>query len=311
MASSRRTATSENVSTYGGVTRDYTALTTWEQATDIDLVAATQSEVLECYDDAASFDDYVDLSGATTNSSYFRIIRPASGQGHDGTPNNGVTFISTAAATVLRIGEATSQIQDMIAALNINSTGTQYTFKTYNIANAGFVGCMAVNSANANTGGAGGFYMQPSTYGFAVNCLAHNCKSQGFINQTGTPYFYNCTATNNGADGFAQVGGTATAKNCCSSGHTNDWSGTWTQTTCTAEDATPTYVNAAGDDFHLASDDTVCKDQGTDLSADATYAFDDDIDKVVRTGAWDIGFDEYVAAGGLAIPIAMYHLQEH
>ena len=67
MASSRLTATNENISTYGagGFGRDYTSLGTWESATDIDLVTAAQSEVLECYDDAASFDDRLTFAGAT------------------------------------------------------------------------------------------------------------------------------------------------------------------------------------------------------------------------------------------------------
>lgn len=98
--------------------------------------------------------------------------------------------------------------------------------------------------------------------------------------------------------GFYQAAGTPTARNCCASGNTTlDWQGTWSQTTCTAEDATPTYVDSANDDFHLASNDTVCINNGTDLSGDANYAFDDDIDFQTRTGSWDIGMDEYFVSG--------------
>jgi hypothetical protein len=60
---------------------------------------------------------------------------------------------------------------------------------------------------------------------------------------------------------------------------------------------TPTFVNRASDDYHLASSDTAAKDAGTDLSADATWPFSDDIDGVARSGTWDVGADEYVASG--------------
>jgi len=294
MGSSRKTATNENISTYG-TGKAYTVLATWEAATDIDLVTATQSEVLECYDTDASFNNYVALAGATTNASYFRIIRPASGQGHDGTPNNGVTFISTTDADCVIISESNSQIQDIIASLNINSVNNRYIFRAINNL-AGFIGCIAFNGVNAGTGVVTGILLNAASpdKAFAVNCLSHNNEVRGFwATATGTHYFYNCTAVGNANDGFLRSSGTAIAKNCLSSGHTNDWNGTWTKTTCSAEDAAPTYVNAAGDDFHLAAGDTTWIDAGTDLSADADYAFNDDIDKTTISGTWDIGFDKF------------------
>ena len=41
----------------------------------------------------------------------------------------------------------------------------------------------------------------------------------------------------------------------------------------------------------------MAKDFGADLSADGFFPFDDDIDFQTRSGSWDIGFDEFVAAG--------------
>jgi hypothetical protein len=56
------------------------------------------------------------------------------------------------------------------------------------------------------------------------------------------------------------------------------------------------FVNTGSgtEDFHLASTDTDAIDHGADLSA----SFTDDIDGQTRSGTWDIGADEYVAAGG-------------
>ena len=68
MATSRRNATNENISTYGGATRDYSSLATWESDSDVDLVSASQSEVLEGYADSATFNDTIILAGAVSPS---------------------------------------------------------------------------------------------------------------------------------------------------------------------------------------------------------------------------------------------------
>ena len=308
MASARKTGTNENISTYGNSTRDYTSLAAWEAATDYDLVSAAQSEVLECYDDAASFDDYVTLQDAVTSSSYFRIIRPASGQGHDGTPNNGVTFSCTTDADVISIYENYGQCQDIIGKLNIASpTSDRRVFVGYNATQVAFVGCIAVDSSDAGYSMMG-FYLRPQVSGryiFAIDCLAHNMQGdtgQGFSTASGSGdsdaygVCHNCTSTDNDY-GFKQYLQGLIVKNGCASGNASaNWNGTISKITCTAEDANPTYKDAANDDFHLAESDTVCRGNGTDLSSDSNYAFDDDIDGETRS-AWDIGFDEYSAAG--------------
>ena len=68
---------------------------------DIDTITSTSTgmtAVLDCYDDAASFDDFVSPAGATTSTSFFRIIQAASGEGHDGTAATG--FTASAEGTV-------------------------------------------------------------------------------------------------------------------------------------------------------------------------------------------------------------------
>ena len=93
--SAKKLPISYNTSTYGNATRDYTSLTAWEAATDNDLVAASCGEVLDCYDDAASFDDHIKFESATCDNNCFRMIRAASGEEGDGTPNNGVYICYT------------------------------------------------------------------------------------------------------------------------------------------------------------------------------------------------------------------------
>lgn len=312
MASARKTGTNEVISTYGNATRNYTALATWEAATDNDLVTLAQSEVLECYDDAASFNDTILAADAITNASYFRIIRPAAGHGHDGTPNNGFTIANTTDVTTLDCRENYFQAQDILVSSNVTSTADRTIIYVGASNMSAAVGCIVFNSYNSGNFKMRGIYVRSNVVGnkaFAIDCLAHNV---GGVSTTanyvggllaggadGDNYMYNCTSTNNKHYGICcELSADLIAKNCCSSSNPNDWvaNGTITKTTCTTEDATPTYVDAANDDFHLAAADTVCRGNGTNLSADAIYPFDDDIDKQT-INVWDIGFDAYSDKG--------------
>lgn len=72
---------------------------------------------------------------------------------------------------------------------------------------------------------------------------------------------------------------------------------------------TATFVSTT--DSALDSGDTTAKDAGTDLSADAAYAFSTDILGTTRSGTWDIGAFEIAGASGVSIPIAMrYYAQQ-
>lgn len=310
MASARKLPASYNVSTYGDGTRDYSSLATWEAATDNNLVTAAAGEVLECYDDAASFNDGVTLSGATTNSSYFRVIRPATGHGHTGTPNAGVFFDKTSGGYVVSIQEGYSQAHDLIARLTINTAASWYTFRVTE-ANAALIGCISWDISDSGSGSPSHFGVQnTSGAGFAVDCLAigGTGTNGGFrVGATGgTGYAYNCTAYNPGGTCFIRTGGTATARNCLA-GSATGFSGTWTNSnnnastdgtapgTSSRTSQTFTFVNAAGDDVHLSSSDAGAKGFGADLSADGNYAFNDDIDGQT-VASWSIGMDTLLGA---------------
>lgn len=306
MASSRKTGTNPNVRTYG-TGKTYTALATWEGDTDVDLVTGTVTEVLEVYGN--SYDDAVTLAGATTNSSYFRIIRPASGNflgRAAGIANKHFTY--TTDNNVLVIGESNSEVQDIVATLTIDANSTRYVFYTLGtLTLAGFVGCVAIDASNAYAGkDVGGFNLGVSGDGntsYAKNCLSHNCDGHGFNLSSGlaTANAYNCTATNNAGTGFL---GYNTSKSFCygcgATGNGTDFEGGASgvaQTDCSA--SAPTFVNSGSDDFHLASGDTTWKDADTNSGSwHSSCGYDDDIDGETRTGTWDIGWDEYVAGGG-------------
>lgn len=304
MASSRRTATNENISTYdsaGG--KDYSNLLLWEADTDIDLVSATQSEVVECYKGAHS--NPMSFAGATTNSSYFRILRPASGEGHSGIPKSDgscVEFHST--GNVFIIFEQYSMVQDVVLKSTSSASGNRHCL-ALNMPNTYAIGVLAYDSSNSGSGKMLGISSIPgaAANAYIINCLAHNIGDYGiWCDNNGVTYLYNTTSVLNGVYGVrVESGSTCNAKNVASSGNsTNDYSnaGTLNQTTNTSEGASPTYVASGSDNFHLADGDTVCRGNGTDLSADGNFAFDDDIDGETRS-FWDIGFDENLTPSGV------------
>jgi len=123
-----------------------------------------------------------------------------------------------------------------------------------------------------------------------------------------TLYAYNNTVQNcNYGYTRSSGGGTFVAKNNIAQDCTDGFNGTFDASSNynlsdIASDApgansrnstTVTFVDKANKDFHLASTDTGALNYGTDLSADANLALSDDIDAQTRSGAWDIGADEY------------------
>jgi hypothetical protein len=317
MASARRVGTSENVNTYGTGGRNYTSLATWEAATDNDLVTATQSEVLECYDDAASFDDkWVAWQGATTNSSYFRIVRPAAGEGHDGTPTVGVWFKYTTAANGYIVNEDYGSFQDCIVTQNINSGSNRYTASAAK-ATSDLIGIICWDSVNSGAGSSRGII---ASLGSAIVCLADNSEDWNFWDggnsQGGS--FLNCTSIDAGGNGFhISASSTNTWKNCLShNSGSSDFAGTaGTQDYNAASDATAngansrdsqtfTFVDATNHDYQLASGDAGAKDYGVDLSG----TFDDDLAGATWVVSWDIGcLQAAAAAGGTILPQMMAH----
>lgn len=328
MASSRRTPTlgGGTIETYdSGGGSDHDVLSDWEEATDLDLVANEDSYILEIVGN--SHDDQETMNGATTDATYYRVMRPASGNFHNGTPN--IThFNSTADAPVLGINEPFTSIQDICATATIPSGSAIRKLFTINVAagNTGnCIGCIAYDGVHNGTGDIRGFDV---IAGIAANCLAHNIQDEGYrtqgFNAIWDPLILNCKSVGN-SSGVILTGNAAgsvhTMQNVLCTDNTTDWvdsttAGTFDVDNCADSDntlstsgiggdnnvlnASVTYVNAAGDDFHLAAGDTDVIGQGRDQSSVGLgFDFDDDMDFTVVTGAWSIGFHNYeVAAAG-------------
>ncbi|MFZ2991628.1 MAG: hypothetical protein WA087_02090, partial [Candidatus Saccharimonadales bacterium] len=315
MPSSRRLPISYNEHTYdsaGG--RDYTSLVTWESDHDVNCVTNAKGEVLTCY--SGIHNDSVAISGATTNTSYFRVIRAATGQ--RGTPTSGVRFENlnvTAHSPGIYLAEDFSSAYDLASrATSTLGDGIHCCgFMCHQTTGNRIVGCTAYNINSSGTNGYGfGFYMNWSAgkISYIVNCVAvsvtgtSNVSCGFFANVsevgTSTANLYNCTAVSckNGLYAYTIAGGNVivvNAKNCIFQSNTTNVnsSGLGTEIINPITNVT-SGVTFDTDGYHLKQGvigSAVA--QGTNLSADPNFAFDDDIDGETITRAWAVGCDWY------------------
>lgn len=162
-----------------------------------------------------------------------------------------------------------------IAAPYIDSEGGYF----YNNILYNFNGTNGCGINTWNTSGVNSYYYN-NTF---VNCTT-GLATEGAIAKNNL--FYNCTTATTGLTGGANVDYNAT--DLTGLGYTDTGGHSHVSHTFT-------FVGAA--DFHLQSSDSGAIDLGVDLSG----TFTTDIDGQTRSGTWDIGADEYVAAGGSTI----------
>lgn len=314
------TTVTKTIKSSGG---DYTSLSAWEAGQQGDLVAADEIRQAECY--SLSDTTQVDIDGWTTDATrYIRIFTHATGR-HAGVFDTGKYNLSVTDANTILLREDFVRFDGLQfhisgatsgrAFFQLISRGASSTLHISNCIFKGSANTVSIRPYTLTTGSEGTWYIWNSIfYDFGSN------GSSYFVCGGGTWYLYNCLgAWHSSADfGFRNDGATAvTMKNCYSAGSAGGaYFGTITQTTCASSDTTATgtgldsialsavnftNVTAGSQDFHLTSGSAL-KDVGTDLSGDATLPFSDDIDGQTRTGTWDVGPDEFVAATGGSKP---------
>lgn len=266
-------------------------------------------------------------SGYTTSSAYYLniVVNPSyvnyntAGTSRHSGVWDGSKYNLQAASPVLSLVENYTRV----VGLQIDSTGNNGLYFN-NVTNLFADKCIVKGCSRT------GFASEASSVEIR-NCLSYDNGRWGFYNlnvSTGVLTCNNCTAVDNGYDGFASNPGGAGAVNCVNClAHSNgdgatyfdfrQITGTLTCNNCASSDATAddfggsgnrasqtfTFLNEAGNDFHLASSDAGAKDYGQTIAG-----FSDDIDGQTRSGSWDIGADEYVAAAGARpLPTRIFH----
>ena len=290
---------SHTVKSSGG---DYTSLSAWESDNQRDMVAAADGNTVTCFnlDDTVS----VTIAGWTGNATYHITIQ-ADGD-HGGAWNTGVYRRGAFLHLDFNGGGEYTEVYGLQGYTN-SATGSCFLDQSNQAGDVLFSKCIAKSTHGTPTAGTMFYHHRNGTTIFE-NCLAYDGYRGFQVDTLGTGYILNCGAHNLSDEGIRSAGtvdSTAVVKNSWAQGCGTDFSANWdTATHNASEDGTEpgtdgqtgaiAFVDEGADDFHLASGDTIAKENGADLSAYGPHSFPDDINGNTRTDPWDIGPDERV-----------------
>lgn len=315
----------KKIGSAGGGTRDYSTVQAWEDSLVAVLVA---QEIGECYNDSefSVAGAVVTFSGSTTGASTDIILRAAAGQGfRAGVATNAPRYDQTKGVAFKRTGAYGVTVvisEDYVTVQNIqvqNAGGTGDG--ALDVTDGSVSNIKVIDSLWEVTTVSGAGVWTRFRAGKAWNNLI---VSRGSGNGNGVSFDYSGTLVfiNNtivrpsdktaAGAAFASAGGAITVKNCQVFGFTTIPTSGFTYVTCQTDVATPptgftqvTYANQ----FTTTTDAT--RDFRTKAGAnsigagtvDTTSLPDaDDIVGTARGASWDVGFFQYVAAGGGGTP---------
>ncbi len=275
---------------------DYSSLSAAEAGEQGDLVTLDRQLDIECY---SMTDTTVALfNGWTTDATrYIRIFTPTA-ERHSGVWTTGKYNLDTTSSNSLEFREDYWRIEGLQVR---SSNASNIAVRTQATAAAGSVdmqieSCIVRGSVVIGSGAA-----------TIRNTICYESVGAGISGTSITAD--NCTSIA-ATHAYSRSGGTWTLRNCYAHGGTDGYTGTITRTTCAHSSATVfsgstasvahstanfTNVTGGSEDYHLVAGASSLIDTGTDLSG----TFTNDIDGAgTRTGAFDIGADEYVAPAG-------------
>lgn len=291
---------------------------TW---TDPNLVSLDKQWNLALYADSADTQNLTISNWTTSEDNYLRIYAPNSpsevgaSQRHSGTwDSSKARLVTTNNSHSISIWDDYVKIDGLQIHQNVASTARADAISVM------FIGSPAVieisnniirGSSVVNTNGISderGF-REDNTVIKTWNTIVYDFPRAFYWGNTAPSYTYNTTihnASSRGFDSYWSVSN-AIAKNVLTQSCADGFYGTphaYSDYNLSdiASDAPGTnsknstnvsFVNEAGDNFHLVEGDTGARDSGIDLSNDDDLNFFNDVDGGARADTWDIGADEY------------------
>jgi hypothetical protein len=309
--------------TIGSSGKDYTSIASWLSSWVPSTL--TEPEIAVCYDPSDSAQ--IDISGKTTSAAnYIKIVADASVR-HAGAYDAGKMKISwSGTGNCIRItgvnyvrleglqfykssGTSSSVYCESLSAssdIRVEQCISRGVFANSTEGISSGSGCITVaNCVMFDHGGAAGAYAANGTTSMLVlNCTFYNCNRAVMydgatasvvtaINNIAAASAWTATFRNDGT-----TWGTGTDYNASSGGSsTSDVTGK----THDQYARTFTFINTGSFDFHLNTSDTGAKALGTNLSGYA-YPISIDIDYQTPDSTWNIGADQFAAAGSNVTP---------
>lgn len=290
---------------------DYTTLSAWE-AGQQGVLAAPEIGIIDGDWSATTDTTAVTIDGWTTSEANYISVYCASSALHNGKWNTVKYRLQIYGQNAILIKENFIRLEGLQVA-NTDDRQGGYCIQFYDNTAGGDVRISKCILKRTQTyAGSYGFLISwTSTATVKIwNNIIYDIVGRGISGEGNeTVYAYNNTI-HSCSTGLYRSNSTFVAKNNLVKGCTDSYNGTFSvgtdyNATDTADDIgqgthnkvsqTFTFVDEAGDDFHLASNDAGAKDSGIDLSGDTYLPFSTDIDGQTRSGSWDIGADEYVS----------------
>jgi len=300
---------------------DYTTLSAWESGEQVDLVAADEIAVAECYDDWPSgLNDVPTIAGWTTDSERYVKVYVPSAERHNGTPATGFyVYTDQNYGYPLKVSQNYTVVEGFCGEIGATSSANSSIYVEANYVSFDAVFCRVANDSssrintalNFNTASTGDYFV-------AKNCAFINKASdspavyvRNFTNQD----YYNCVFVSGGNTTALEclTTGPIVLKNCVaygatvgydtegaidtsnSSNNASDVASTYTPpgtNPLTTNIVSTDFADAANDDYHLAAGSSLI---GAGANLYSSFTADIDGDEWPAAGAWDIGFDYYVS----------------
>ncbi|RLG26206.1 hypothetical protein DRN85_03710 [Methanosarcinales archaeon] len=301
-----------------GTGTDYTSLAAWEAGEEKDLQQADEIAVAKCRCTGGSADtDAVVIDGSwnTDETRYIKIwTDPSENYRHNGKWNES-KYRLVSDPNIIDILEGEVYIEGIQVGITGSNWG--HAIRVDNtISGAVYISQNVIKSLSTSASDwRSGITVGATTkiwnnVVYDINQYSSD-RGIGILASGCTGYIYNNTVCNC-SYGYHRANGVAVVKNSIAQDCTDGFYGSFDGASdynisdisgdapgANSKTCNVSFVDEANDDFHLSSTDTCAKDSGVDLSSDPNLAFSDDIDGETRSGTWDIGADEYVAAGGL------------
>ncbi len=317
--------------TCDGAAADYTSMNSWE-AQNLNLTSggAGLDQVQDarfCSTGGTADTTATTLAGWSTDATHYIKMSVPTASLHDGKWNTAKYRLSVANSIALEIGEDFVRFEGLQIEVNAANANSQITLYLATIAASNDLridNCVIRTHGNASFSSVGIAFSDASSIMRIENTVVHH-RNEGSgnggdrtVDMSGTTGFiYNSTFYGGSSSLRHFTPAVTRAVNLAiasSSSGLNISSGTFSCDRCASHDSTADNFGGTGhlinqaltdydwtDDFntnfHIADTSTL-EDAALDLSATTTIPFSDDIDGETRSGTWDIGADEIVAAGG-------------
>jgi hypothetical protein len=318
----------QSCSSYGGPHNCYTSLAAWQAAyggidygsnpqgdlVSVDKIAVARIEEAWTQPDTQP----LNLSGWTTSPDCYIRIYTTSQARHNGTPGSGYRLRTTGTRPIA--GYVAHFRVEGLEIHGLYGGSLVYARPGPGITDGDMRFSHNLIHGNGVDSGSGIYLYDYDGVARMWNNIIFDVGTPGYVGgiQTsrGAAYIYNNTIVDI-IEGFAiRAGGVAVVKNNLTDAPNDDYYGSFypgSDFNASSDDTAPglnsrrdrtfTFVNRAGNNFHLASADTGARNRGTDLSSDAHIPLMDDVDGHIRAGGWDIGADEATAGSDVVPPV--------